>query len=174
MLEPKPVEIIYRDCPFCDKDHDVEHHIEIELMPVKGEDIECVVEYFRCPITDCEDGDSWNPAGIADENLLRARDAYRVKHGLLTSSQIIDIQKKYDLTQEELSNLLGWEDTTVSKYETKLIQEEAHDNLLKMIMDNPSFALSELEMHKAGFSDRRYEEIKSKLSVNDNMEATVC
>ena len=165
MLQPRPTEIINRDCPFCDTVHDIEHHVEMGMLPIKGEDVECVVEYFLCPVTDCEDGNSWNPGGMLDENLLRGRDAYRAKYGLLTSDQIIGIRKKYTLTQKELSNLLGWGDITISRYETKQIQEETYDNLLRMLKDSPSFALSELTKHKDSYSYKRFEEIRSNLKV---------
>ncbi|MDR2572707.1 MAG: hypothetical protein LBD23_20765, partial [Oscillospiraceae bacterium] len=105
MLKPAPVKIINRDCPFCEIIHDVEYHIELAKMPVKGDKVECVVEYYRCPISDFEDGNTWTPGGMMDGNLLRARDAYRLKYGLLLSGEIIDIRKKYGFTQKELANL---------------------------------------------------------------------
>jgi len=108
MLKPRPTEIINRDCPFCDMVHDVEHHIELSTLPIKGDEVECVVEYFRCPINKIDGEDSWTPAGMLDENLLRLRDSYRVKHNLLTSDEIVSIRKKYGLSQKELSDLFGW------------------------------------------------------------------
>ena len=163
MLIPKPVEAVNRDCPFCDTVHDVDHHIELAEMPIKGEKVECVVEYYLCPITKCEDGNTWVPAGMLDENLLRVRDAYRIKYGLLTSVEIIDIRKKYDLTQKELANLLGWGSITISRYETTHIQDETYDRELRMVMNNPAFVLEELVKHKLSFSSERFSCIRSKV-----------
>jgi len=163
MLKPKPVEIVNRDCPFCDCVHDVEYHIESAKIPVKGELVDCVVEYYGCPITVSDNGNSWTPGGMLDGNLLRARDAYRTQHGLLSSGEIIDIRKKYGFTQKELANLLGWGDITVSRYETSHIQDETYDRELRMVMCNPVFVLEELVKHKKSYNDDRFAELRSKL-----------
>ena len=156
-------ELSIQYCPLCNKEHEVHRtHTETSLE-LKGDIIEYIEEGFTCPITRNEDGNSWAPAKVFDENLLRARDAYRVKHNLLTSSQIIEIRKKYKFTQKELSNLLGGGDVTVARYETKSIQEETFDSLLRMVSKSPSFALEQLIKHKHLFTESRYEEIKSKL-----------
>jgi len=143
--------------------HDVEHHVEVAKMPIKGERVECVVEYFRCPVADSEDGNSWTPGGMLDGNLLRARDAYRKERGLLSSSEIIDVRKKYGFTQKELANLLGWGDITISRYETSHIQDETYDRELRMVMRNPAFVLEELIKHRRSFSDERYAQLRSAL-----------
>ena len=173
MLKEDFVEIITKDCPFCDEEHEVERHVQKTTIEIKNDVVEYMEEIFICPITECEDGNSWAPAGIADENLLRARDAYRAKHGLLISDQIIGIRKKYALNQKELSNLLGWGEVTISRYETKQIQEETYDNLLRMVMENPSFALSELVKHKKCYSDERFKEIQATLKSMIKVEGNV-
>jgi putative zinc finger/helix-turn-helix YgiT family protein len=132
-------------------------------MPMKGEKVECVVEYYKCPITDFEDGNSWTPGAMLDGNLLRARDAYRRERGLLTSGEIIEIRKKYGFTQKELANLLGWGDITISRYETSHIQDETYDRQLRIVMSNPAFVLDELIKHKNPYSDDRYAELKSNI-----------
>jgi len=144
-------------------DHDIEHHIELANMPVKGEIVECIVEYYRCPITDFEDGNSWTPGGMLEGNLLRARDAYRAQHGLLSSDEIIAIRKKYGITQKELANLLGWGDITVSRYETSHIQDETYDRELRIVMSNPAFVLEELVKHRKSYNDDRFTELRSML-----------
>ena len=156
MLKPRPMEIINRDCPLCEKVHDVEHHIELSTLPIKGDVVECVVEYYRCPINKIDGEDSWTPTGMLDENLLRLRDAYRAKHNLLTSDEIVSIRKKYGLSQKELSDLFGWGGVTVARYETSHIQDETYDSLLRMVMGDTTFALAQLKKHQAYFGEERY------------------
>ena len=91
------------------------------------------------------------------------RDAYRVKQNLLTSTQIIDIRKKYNLNQKELSSMLGWGGATISRYETKLIQDETYDGVLRLVAKNPAFALEKLMRHKDLFTDDRFFEISTLL-----------
>ena len=165
MESRKKTELSVQYCPFCNIEHEVQIiHTETSLE-IKGDIVEYIEEGFACPNTMNEDGNSWAPGKMFDENLLRARDAYRVKHNLLTSSQIIEIRKKYKFTQKELSNLLGGGDVTVARYETKSIQEETFDSLLRMVSKSPSFALEQLLKHKHLFNDARFDELKSKLKV---------
>ena len=174
MMLKEKIKIVNRSCPICDNIHDVEHRIEPANMSIKGEDVEYTAEYLRCPVNNIDGDDSWSSADMLDENLLRARDAYRVKHNLLTSGDIIEIRKKYGFTQKELSNLFGWGNVTISRYETTHIQDETYDGLLRMIIKNPSFALSQLIKHKYSFSDERASElkmtIKSMIKAEGNTE----
>ena len=160
MLKENKIEIINRDCPFCDKVHDIEHRFELAEMVIKDEKVEYVAEFYLCPVTKCEDGNSWTAAGMLDENLFRAKDAYRVNHSLLKSDDIKNIRKKYGLTQKELSNLLGLGNITISRYETTHIQDEIYDNALRAVMNNSSLALEELIKHKNLFSGERFSELK--------------
>jgi hypothetical protein len=48
---------------------------------VKGEIVDYEEVYFLCPLTD-EDENEFIPAGLMDENLLRARDSYHRIRGI--------------------------------------------------------------------------------------------
>ena len=154
-------ELIIQFCPFCRKEHEVEKCTYTNFVEIKGDLIEYNEDGFTCPITQSEDGNSWANGKMLNQNLLQAHDAYRKKHGLLTSSEIISIRKKYTLNQRELSNLLGWGDITVSRYETKHIQDDTYDSLLRMVATNPSYALNALIKNKTLFTNERFEEIKN-------------
>ncbi|MFA4885538.1 MAG: type II TA system antitoxin MqsA family protein [Desulfotomaculaceae bacterium] len=153
------------ECPFCDVTHPIEIRKRLTQSLVKNEPVEYEQIYYYCPIEDEE----FTPSRIMDQNLLKARDAYRSKKGLLTSEDIKEIRKSYSLTQKEFSNLLGWGDITVQRYETKLIQDATYDNMMKMVAENPSFALKSLDSHKNFFQPERYSEIRAliKLKIKD-------
>lgn len=145
------------ECPFCDISHPIEIRKRLAQSLVKNEPVEYEQIYYYCPIDDEE----FTPGGIMDHNLLKARDAYRRKKGLLSSDDIKEIRKSYDLTQKEFSNLLGWGDITVQRYETKLIQDATYDNLMRMVAESPSLALKSLDSHKNFFQPERYLEIRT-------------
>lgn len=153
------IEKLKHDCPLCDKVHEVEKIKRIISSTIK----DCCVDHeetvFRCPFRDEE----WYHGKMLDDSLLSMRDAYRVKQNLLTSAQIIEIRKKYNLSQKELSNLLGWGGVTISRYETKLIQDETYDGVLRLVARNPAFALEMLIRHKDLFTDDRFIEISTLL-----------
>ena len=147
------------DCPVCDKIHEVEEITRIIASTIKDSVVEHEETILRCPQT----GDEWYHGKMLDDTLLCMRNAYREKNNLLTSGEIINIRKKYKLSQKELSNLLGWGNVTISRYETKLIQDETYDSILRIAANSPSFVLEKLNINKKHFSEKRFIEIKSLL-----------
>ena len=61
------------------------------------------------------------------------------------------------------SDLLGWGEATISRYESKAIQDEAYDTMLRLIKDNPLKALDFFKRHKHNFNDSKNIEIKAKI-----------
>lgn len=156
------MEEILMDCPYCNNIHTLEKRKRDTQNIVKGEIIDYEEIYYLCPITE-EEENEFAPAGIMDKNLLMARDAYRTSKGLLTSSEITEIRKFYELTQNEFSNLLGWGDITVTRYESKTIQDETYDRLMRMALENPLFTLERLEKNKEKFTEQKYMKIRKKV-----------
>ena len=98
---------------------------------------------------------------IATEEMIRAndiamKDAYRKAVGLLTSQDIIDIRKKYQVSQSDLAVLLGWGKKTLTRYETYQVQDMAHNDILVKIGDDPEWYLILLERSKEKISNRAY------------------
>lgn len=150
------------DCPICEKVHSVDERKRITKAIVKDEVIDYDQVFYRCNLSD-EEENEFVPAGIMDENLLRARDAYREKKGLLSSEDIVEIRNSYDLSQSDFAAMLGWGDVTITRYETKTIQDETYDNMMKMVYNNPLFALENLSKHKERFSEEKYKKIRQKI-----------
>jgi putative zinc finger/helix-turn-helix YgiT family protein len=156
------IEKVEMDCPICGESHIIEKRKRETEGIVKGDVVTYEETFYLCPKIN-EEENEFVPAALMDENLLRARDAYRNNKGLLTSYEIAEIRKKYGVTQSEFSNLLGWGDVTVTRYESKTIQDETYDNLMRMVRDNPFFALQSLEKHKAKFLEEKFQTIRSKI-----------
>lgn len=150
------------NCPLCDKRHPVDIKERLSKTIIKNEEIEYLEKYYFCDESK-EDSKEYVDGKLLNDNLLSARNAYRVKHGLLTSNQIVDIRNKYGVTQVELSKLLGWGEATISRYESKAIQEEPYDNILREINDNPLIALEYINKHRNNFNEDRYYEIKNNI-----------
>jgi putative zinc finger/helix-turn-helix YgiT family protein len=165
-------ELVY-ECPFCDNSHAVTVVQRISQMLIKNKAITYQETYYYCPI----EGEEFVPDFLMDENLLKARDAYRSSENLLTSVEIKSIRQKYGLTQKELSNILGWGDITIQRYEKKFIQDETYDKILRMFSENLAFALETLDKHKNHFEPSRYLElravIKSRIKEDRNIALKV-
>ncbi len=156
------LQTIERDCPLCNEIHSIELRKRLTQAVIKDETVEYEEMYFLCPFTD-EQENEFVPAGMMDENLLKARDAYRAKKRLLTSEEIAEIRGFYGLSQSDFSALLGWGEVTITRYESKTIQDETYDNLMRMARVNPMFALESLERHKERFKNDKYKNIRNNV-----------
>lgn len=152
------------DCPLCNKIHQIEERKRETQAVVKDEIVNYEQVYFCCTQSD-EDENEFVPAGVMDENLLRARNAYRIKKGLLTSEEIAQIRSYYGLSQSDFAALLGWGDVTVTRYESKTIQDETYDNIMRMVYNNPLFALECIDKHKDRFSIEKLAKIRMTIKA---------
>jgi putative zinc finger/helix-turn-helix YgiT family protein len=118
-------------CPHCEATRDVELVDTKETIEIKGESIEIPVKYYKC-LTCGEDFD--DPKADSDP-LERAYAEYRSRHGMVQPSDLRAFRKKYGLTQNELSKLLGWGPVTLSRYENGALQDEAHDKEVRLAME---------------------------------------
>ncbi len=153
---------IHMSCPLCDKTHEIEERKRSTTINLKGEEVTYEERFYYCANAD-EDENEFETGAMTNENLLNARNAYRVKMGLLTSNEIVAIRESYGLSQVDLAKLLGWGEATISRYESKAIQDEAYDTMLRLIKDNPLQALEFLKKNADKFPLMKYYEIRTKI-----------
>lgn len=153
---------IHMSCPLCDKTHEIEERKRITTITLKREEVNYEERFYFCANAD-EDENEFETGAMTNENLLKARNAYRVKVGRLTSYEIVAIRESYGLSQVDLAKLLGWGEATISRYESKAIQDEAYDTMLRLIKDNPLQALEFLKKNSDKFSEMKRLEIRSKI-----------
>ena len=153
---------IHMSCPLCDKTHEIEERKRTTTIIIKGEEVTYDERFYFCANSD-EDENEFETGAMTNENLLNARNAYRVKMGLLTSDEIVAIRESYGLSQVDLAKLLGWGEATISRYESKAIQDEAYDTMLRLIKDNPLQALEFLKKNSEKFSMVKRLEIRAKI-----------
>lgn len=153
---------IHMSCPLCDRTHEIEERKRTTTIIIKGEEVTYEERFYFCANSD-EDENEFETGTMTNENLLNARNAYRVKMGLLTSDEIVAIRESYGLSQVDLAKLLGWGEATISRYESKAIQDEAYDTMLRLIKDNPLQALEFLKKNSEKFSMVKRLEIRAKI-----------
>lgn len=153
---------IHMSCPLCDRTHEIEERKRTKTIIIKGEEVTYEERFYFCANSD-EDENEFETGAMTNENLLNARNAYRVKMGLLTSDEIVAIRESYGLSQVDLAKLLGWGEATISRYESKAIQDEAYDTMLRLIKDNPLQALEFLKKNSEKFSMVKRLEIRAKI-----------
>ena len=65
-------------------------------------------------------------------------DAYRQKHGLLTSSEIKAYRKKLGLNQIDFARLIGAGDSSIKRWESNRVQDKVYDMIIRSRCD-PSY-----------------------------------
>lgn len=152
-------EICY--CPLCDHEHEVILKEKEAKATIKGRTISYIEKVYYCPNSDIEECE-FATAKMMDENLLSARNAYRKMTGLLTSNDIKHIREKYTLTQLEFAKLLDYGDVTITRYETKQIQDKSHDEQMKRFDLDPSYPLECLFKHEKDFDRARFNKLRER------------
>ncbi|MEK8016056.1 MAG: type II TA system antitoxin MqsA family protein [Candidatus Parabeggiatoa sp.] len=117
-------------CFNCDFDEELQPIREPIIITVRGESIPATKEFYQCP--HC--GHAFT-SSLGHDALDEAYREYRRRHNLLQPEEICNWREQYGLTQQELSTLLGWKETTLSKYENGALQEESQDTLLKFALE---------------------------------------
>ena len=153
---------VHMNCPLCDKTHEVEERKRFVTVTLKGEEVTYEERFYFCANADADENE-FETGSMTNANLMNARNAYRIKHGLLTSDEIVAIRESYGLSQVDLARLLGWGEATISRYESKSIQDEAYDTMLRLIKDNPLIALEFLKKNADKFSGLKRTEIRSRI-----------
>ncbi|MCQ2507110.1 MAG: GNAT family N-acetyltransferase [Lachnospiraceae bacterium] len=139
-------------CSVCGKEHNVKTIEIVEHDTIKGVNIVYPALYQYCDNNDKVFANKRQEQG----NFLKNIDAYRKTQGLLTSDEIIFIREKYDINQTDLCQLLGWGLKTVARYETRFVQDKAHDSILRKLDKDPEWFLSLLEASKDAISEKNY------------------
>lgn len=137
-----------RYCISCDDERHLREERRSQSFVVRGEVVE-----FEAPVLVCaECGEVVFDPEYDGEVLRTAHDVYRKKHGLLTSGEIAALRRRYGLSQRALARMLGWGEVTIQRYEKGVIQNRAHDEVLRSLQD-PRRVLERLTNDRDGLTE---------------------
>lgn len=145
-------------CPDCEDNNVFVYKREI-VINVKGEEVVAEEEFCRCE----KCGEEFQTAEQMNQNNIRALDAYRKAHNLLTSEEIKNIRNKYKISQVEFAWFIGVGEKTITRYETKQIQEESNDRLMRLVDTDYNYAMQSLKQAKEKFDEERYNYLLNSL-----------
>ncbi|MDH8678663.1 DUF4065 domain-containing protein [Fusibacter bizertensis] len=124
---------------FCEECRDyVDYQIdEIE----RAKDIKSRLINFKEKIAYCSEcGNEIFVSDLRDQNLSAMDSAFRASEGLITVPEIIDLLEKYDIGKRPMSLLLGWGETTLTRFVNGDIPSKTYsDQLKKMKESHESF-----------------------------------
>ena len=149
-------------CGNCEALHDIIEKKELREYEIKKTKVAAEITILTC--SHCGEEIYDKETEVSNDILLF--DAYKKKHNLLTSKEIINIREKYGLSQATFSKIMGFGLKTITRYENGAIQDNTHDNLLRLVsLEDNFFALWLL--NRESLSQLENTKISSKLLVRD-------
>ena len=132
---------------FCEACRDyVEYQIE-EVERTK--DIKGRLIKFKEKIAHCSEcGNEIFVSELRDQNLTAMDRAFRDLEGLITVPEIIDLLGKYDIGKRPMSLLLGWGETTLTRFVNGDIPSKTYSDQLKRMNEAPESFLELLVTNK--------------------------
>jgi putative zinc finger/helix-turn-helix YgiT family protein len=97
---------------------------------------------------------------------------YRRKHALLQPEEIASWRKAHHLTQGEFAKLLGIGVATLNRYENGALQNESHENLLRLAMGSSNL-LKLIEKSEEIFSETRKKKLLETLKESEEFSSSL-
>jgi len=153
-------------CPECRKD--VEYQIEdsVEKKEVRGMEFEYTAERAYC--NKC--GEEIFIPELHDKNLQKIDNAYREKAGIIKVSEIKEIVKQYNTGKRPLSLLLGWGETTLTRYLDGDIPSKSYSEILKKVKNDYNYLRHLSEKNRDKVSDKAFKNLKKAINNLQNNE----
>lgn len=150
-------------CPYCKKE--VEYKVEKrDIKEFKGIELNTYENVAICK----ECGNDLYVNKLEDENNQRIYELYREKANIIKPQDIIKLRKKYDISQRELTAILGFGKMTINRYERGGIPTKSQSDYIKLLIDNHNeFTKKVKEAYaKNDISQKTYEKVISKNNIN--------
>ena len=151
-------------CPYCKKE--VEYKIEKrDVKEFRGIEINTYENVAICK--ECHQDLYVNE--IEEKNNERIYEVYREKANIIKPQDIVDLRKKYDISQRELTAILGFGKMTINRYERGGVPTKSQSDYIKLLIDNDNkFVEKVKEAYKNGnINDKTYEKIVSTNLENE-------
>ena len=161
-------------CPYCKKE--VEYRIEKRnIKEFKGIEVNTFENVAIC--NECNEDLYVNE--IENENNERIFKIYRKIANIITPQDIVNLRNKYDISQRELTSILGFGKMTINRYERGGLPSKSQSDYIKLLIDNEIEFVNRAKTayEKNEISEKTYKKIISndvekaisKKEVQDNI-----
>ena len=161
-------------CPYCKKE--VEYKIEKrELKEFRGIEVNTFENVAIC--NECNQDLYVNE--FENENNERIYQIYREKADIIKAEDIIKLREKYDISQRELTSILGFGKMTINRYERGGLPTKSQSDYIKLLIENDDKFIEKVKesYEKNNINEKTYnkiisEEVEkdiSKKEVQDNI-----
>ena len=156
-------------CPYCKKE--VEYRIQKrELKEFRGIEVNTFENVAIC--NKCNQDLYVNE--IEDENNERIYQIYREKANIIKPEDIIKLREKYDISQRELTSILGLGKMTINRYERGGLPTKSQSDYIKLLIENDDKFIEKVEeaYENNNINDKTYnkiisKEVKKEISKNE-------
>ena len=136
----------------------------IKIKTIKNNIKGTIIEFDEYYMVDPKTGEEVFDRDLEIENDTRLYDIYKKQMNLLTSSEIKNIRKKYDMNQKEFALSIGVGEITIHRFENGSIQTDSVDSIIRLSED-PSIMHSLLVKNKANLADDIYNKFLNKVNT---------
>ena len=161
-------------CPYCKKE--VEYKIEKrDLKEFRGIEVNTFENVAIC--NECNQDLYVNE--IENENNERIYQIYREKANIINAEDIIKLREKYDISQRELTSILGFGKMTINRYERGGLPTKSQSDYIKLLIENDDKFIEKVKesYEKNNINEKTYnkiisEEVEKEISkkeVQDNI-----
>ena len=151
-------------CPYCRKE--VDYKIEKrDLKEFRGIEINTYENVAVCK--ECHQDLYVNE--IEEKNNKRIYELYREKANIIKPQDIVNLREKYDISQRELTAILGFGKMTINRYERGGVPTKSQSDYIKLLIDNDSKFIEKVkEAYKNGnINEKTYKKIVSTNLENE-------
>ncbi len=150
-------------CPYCKKE--VEYYIEKrDIKEFRGIEINTYENVAVCK--ECHQDLYVNE--IEKKNNARIYEIYRKKANIIKAEDIIKLREKYNISQRELTAILGFGKMTINRYERGGVPTKSQSDYMKLLIENNDKFIEKVEeaYQKNNITKKTYEKIVSEKTVN--------
>ena len=152
-------------CPYCKKE--VEYKIEKrDLKEFRGIEINTFENVAIC--NECNQDLYVNE--IEDENNERIYQIYREKANIIKAEDIVKLREKYDISQRELTAILGFGKMTINRYERGGLPTKSQSDYIKLLIENEDRFIEKV---KEAYENNNITEKTYKKIVSEGQEENI-
>ena len=117
--------------PICEKMSDIQIIKREDTHIIRNEEITTEIEISRC----LECYQEFETMEQMENNLEAFRRIYRQRYRIMSPEEIIQLRKKYGISQKALGKILEIGELTINIYEQGAMLSGAHNQLLQLISE---------------------------------------
>ena len=145
-------------CPYCKKE--VDYKIEKrDVKEFRGIEINTYENVAICK--ECHQ--DLYVSEIEEKNNERINKLYREKANIIKPQDIVNLRKKYDISQRELTAILGLGKMTINRYERGGVPTKSQSDYIRLLIDNENKFIEKVKeaFDNGNISEKTYEKIVS-------------